>query len=130
MSFQGPLGLDDPDRMRADLEAATGLTWRAEEVHQDNVLVGGLTEILLMAVVSKTTEMAVSASVDQIKEIVEKVKAAVKKILDRQMNPPTATEPTVEPVPDPEPQDDIQDAIPTPENVPATLHPALPEPGA
>ena len=117
VSFQGPLGLDDPDQMLADLEAGTGLTWRAEEVYQENVLVGGLTEILLVAIVSKSTEMAVSASVDKVKEILKEIK-------ERRLNPLKTTGPFVEPEPKPAPEDDIQDAIPTPEDVPAQPQPA------
>jgi hypothetical protein len=129
VTFQGPLGLDDPDQIRADLEAATGLAWRAEEVYQENVLVGGLTEILLIAVVSKSTEMAVSAVVDKVKEIVEEIK---KRRLEHRLK---TTGPTVEPEPEPGPEDDIQDAVPALEVEPARLvpaqqQPALPEPGA
>ena len=138
MSFQGPLGLDDPDQIRADLEAGTGLTWRVEEVYQENVLVGGLTEILLVAVVSKSTELIVSAAMDRAKMIVREIRT---RRLDPLKTTGPAREDVQEPGPagapqsDPHPQDDIQDAIPAPEDAPTQPQPArhrsaLSEPGA
>ncbi|MDV9168834.1 hypothetical protein R6V09_01570 [Streptomyces sp. W16] len=75
VSVKGLIGLDDPARMRGELEAETGLSWRPQEValaDQDAVLSGGIVEIILVAVVSKTAEMTVSAAVDSAKRIVER----------------------------------------------------------
>jgi hypothetical protein len=75
VSVKGLIGLDDPARMRGELEAETGLPWRPQEVaiaDQEDVLSGGVVEIILVAVVSKTAEMAVSAAVDATKQVVER----------------------------------------------------------
>jgi len=75
VSVKGLIGLDDPARMRGELEAETGLAWRPQEValaDEDAVLSGGIVEIILVAVVSKTAEMTVSAAVDAAKQLVER----------------------------------------------------------
>ncbi|MFF2936280.1 hypothetical protein [Streptomyces mirabilis] len=78
VSVKGLIGLDDPARMRVELEAETGLTWRQQEVaiadiaDEEAVLSGGIVEIILVAVVSKTAEMTVSAAVDAAKQVVER----------------------------------------------------------
>jgi hypothetical protein len=54
----GPLGLDDGPRLIDELEQATGLVWRGEPVRADGHLDGGITEIVLVAVLGKTTELA------------------------------------------------------------------------
>lgn len=105
VSCKGPLGLDDPDRMRADLEAATGLAWRADEVHRENVLVGGIVELVFMAVIGKTTEMAVEA-------VLERVKRTVEEIRSRRLDPPEPMTVTVEDGIEDQIEDDIRDAVP------------------
>ncbi|MFB7245670.1 hypothetical protein ACFCYX_24810 [Streptomyces populi] len=71
VSVKGLIGLDDPARMRAELEAETGLPWRPQEVaDEDTVLSGGIVEIILVAVVSKTAEITVTAAVDAAKRAV------------------------------------------------------------
>ncbi|MGW2571661.1 hypothetical protein [Streptomyces sp. NPDC001537] len=72
VSVGGLTGLDDRERLLAELEAETGLEWQARDVEQDGVLTGGIVEIVLVAVVGKATELAVSAAVDSAKKIVER----------------------------------------------------------
>lgn len=69
------LGLDDPERIRGELEAETGLEWRRDEVDQGWVLTGGIVEILLVAAVSKLTEEALGAALDATKRAVERWRA-------------------------------------------------------
>ncbi|MFF7971436.1 hypothetical protein [Streptomyces sp. NPDC007905] len=69
------LGLDDPERIRGELEADTGLEWRREEVDQGWVLTGGIVEILLVAAVSKLTEESLGAALDATKRAVERWRA-------------------------------------------------------
>ncbi|MER5664614.1 hypothetical protein [Streptomyces mirabilis] len=76
VSVKGLIGLDEPARMRVELEAETGLPWRPQEIadiaDEEAVLSGGIVEIILVAVVSKTAEMTVSAAVDAAKQVVER----------------------------------------------------------
>ena len=72
VSVKGLLGLDDPDRMRDELETATGLAWRQEPVDDGKVLSGGIVELLLVAAAGKATEMAVSSAVDAVKRVVDR----------------------------------------------------------
>ncbi|WP_405972786.1 hypothetical protein OG496_27485 [Streptomyces sp. NBC_00988] len=75
VSVKGLIGLDDPARMRGELEAETGLLWRPQEVaiaDGEDVLSGGIVEIILVAVVSKTAELTVTAAVDAVKQVVER----------------------------------------------------------
>jgi hypothetical protein len=69
------LGLDDPERIRGELEAATGLEWRREEVDHGPVLTGGIVEILLVAAVSKLAEESFGAVLDATKRAVERWRA-------------------------------------------------------
>ena len=73
VSVKGLIGLDDPARMRGELEAETRLLWRPQEVAiaaEEDVLTSGIVEIILVAVVSKTAELTVSAAVDAAKQVV------------------------------------------------------------
>ncbi|MEU6770148.1 hypothetical protein [Streptomyces sp. NPDC046759] len=72
VTVKGLTGLDDPDRMLGELEAETGLSWCSRAVDEGRVLTGGIVEIVLVAVVGKATEMAVSSAVDAVKRIVER----------------------------------------------------------
>ncbi|MFF0388304.1 hypothetical protein ACFYS8_06345 [Kitasatospora sp. NPDC004615] len=72
VSLKGPLGLDDASRLLEELAAQTGLGWREEPVDEGKVLSGGLVEILLVAVVSKTTELAFEAVLERVKQVVER----------------------------------------------------------
>ncbi|WP_369224534.1 hypothetical protein AB5J52_27400 [Streptomyces sp. R39] len=69
------LGLDDPERIRSELEAGTGLEWRREEVDHGRVLTGGIVEILLVAAVSKLTEESLGAALNATKRAVERWRA-------------------------------------------------------
>lgn len=88
VSVTGPLGLDDPDRMLADLEAATGLSWRRQPVEEGKVLSGALAEIVLVAVATKATEIAWDA-----------VQQVVRRWHRERLDPPQ-TSVAAEPVPD------------------------------
>ena len=85
------LGLDDPEQIRGELEAATGLEWRREEVDQGWVLTGGIVEILLVAAVSKLTEESLGAALEATKRAVERWRAG-------RLDPPQA-EVEVRPLP-------------------------------
>lgn len=94
VSVKGLIGLDDPDRMLAELEAETGLTWHPEPVDEGRVLSGGVVEIILVAVAVKAAEMTLEATVDAVKRTVERWRR-------ERLEPPEATVDT-EAVPDPE----------------------------
>lgn len=81
VTVKGPLGLDGPGRILGELEAATDLPWHSEEVDQGEVLTGGVTEILLAAVVSKSAEMSVEYVVEAVKRLVERLR-------DERLDPP------------------------------------------
>ncbi|MDH6137595.1 hypothetical protein P3T37_007028 [Kitasatospora sp. MAA4] len=72
MSLKGLLGLDDASRLLDELAAETGLRWHEEPVEEGKVLSGGLVEILLVAVASKTAEMAYEAAMERAKQVVER----------------------------------------------------------
>lgn len=71
VSVQGPLGLDDGQRLLDSLRHSTGLEWRFEPVEDDGHLSGGLVEIVLVAVLSKSTELAYGAVVEKVRDRVE-----------------------------------------------------------
>ncbi|MEV7975265.1 hypothetical protein [Streptomyces sp. NPDC086519] len=83
--------MDDPEQIRGELEAATGLEWRREEVDQGWVLTGGIVEILLVAAVSKLTEESLGAALEATKRAVERWRAG-------RLDPPQA-EVEVRPLP-------------------------------
>lgn len=70
VTVKGPLGLDDPDRMLAELERATDLSWRPQVVEEGHVLTGSIVEIVLTAAIGKGTEMAMGAALDAVKRVV------------------------------------------------------------
>jgi hypothetical protein len=73
--LKGPLGLDDAARLLGELNAETGLAWRQEPVDEGSVLSGGLVEILLVAIASRTVEMAYGAAVERAERVVERWRA-------------------------------------------------------
>ncbi|WP_344962076.1 hypothetical protein [Streptomyces thioluteus] len=75
MTVKGQLGLDDPDRMLRELEQATRLSWRWEEVDQGPALSGGIPEIVLEAVIGKGVEMSVEYAVDAVRRCVGRWRA-------------------------------------------------------
>ncbi|MFI5975571.1 hypothetical protein [Streptomyces sp. NPDC051452] len=86
--------MDDPERIRGQLEAETGLKWCREEVDQGWVLTGGIVEILLVAAVSKLTEESLGAALDATKRAVERWRAGrldppQAEVEVRQVPPPT-----------------------------------------
>lgn len=91
MSVKGLLGLDDPDGLRDELAARTGLAWREEEVAGDGVL-GVVVELLLVAVVNRTGEMVLEAAVDAVRRTVERYRS-------QSLDPPEVSVET-RPVPD------------------------------
>jgi hypothetical protein len=93
VTVKGPLGLDEPDLMLAELEKHTGLVWRPQPVDEGNVLTGGIAEIVLIAVVTKATEMSVQAAVDKAKELAQRWRS-------ERLDPPEITV-SEEPGPDP-----------------------------
>jgi hypothetical protein len=71
VNVQGSLGLDDGQRLIEELGRATGLTWRAEPVEDDGHLTGGIVEIVLVAVLGKSTELVYGAAVEKARERIE-----------------------------------------------------------
>lgn len=71
VSVRGSLGLDDDRRLIGELEKATGLAWRREPVKAGDLLDGGIVEIVLLAVVGKTTELAYGAVVEKVRSGIE-----------------------------------------------------------
>jgi hypothetical protein len=100
----GNLGLDDAERLLAELEAETELSWRDESPADDGRhLTGGLVELLLVAVASRGTELVFEGSVRRVRELVEHWR-------DRRLDPPLAEvdvleveEPEAAAAPDPDP---------------------------
>ncbi|GHJ99133.1 hypothetical protein SY2F82_09310 [Streptomyces sp. Y2F8-2] len=110
MTVKGPMGLDGPGRMLAELEGATDLPWHLEEVDQGEVLTGGVAEILLTAVLAKSAEMSVEYAVGAVKRLAERWR-------DERLDPPD-TEIRTEAVPDTDAPDtdDAPDAGGSPAN--------------
>lgn len=71
VNVQGSLGLDDGQRLLDSLERSTGLEWRLEPVQDDGHLSGGIVEIVLVAVLSKSTELAYGTVVEKVRGRVE-----------------------------------------------------------
>ena len=71
VNVKGSLGLDDGELLIGELERATGLTWRAEPVEDDGHLTGGIVEIVLVAVLGKSTELVYGAAVERARERIE-----------------------------------------------------------
>jgi hypothetical protein len=91
----GPLGLDGPNQLRRALERETELDWSEQSSADDTHLSGGLAEILLVAIVSKSAEMAFGGAVEQAREGVHKV---VEHWREQRLDPPkTVVEETDEP---------------------------------
>jgi len=68
VSVRGSLGLDDDRRLTDELTTATGLAWRLEPAPAGDHLDGAVTEIVLTAVLGKTTELVVGAVVEKVRE--------------------------------------------------------------
>lgn len=75
VTVKGPMGLDDPERMLADLAQETGLSWQPRPVGEGAVLTGGIVEIVLVAVVGRVAEMSVEAALDAVKRVVKQWRA-------------------------------------------------------
>lgn len=93
MSVKGLFGLDEPERLLDELTARTQLSWQQQEVDQGKNL-GGIVEILLIAVVTKTADMTVEAAVDAVKGVIGRWR-------EERLDPPEASIRT-----EPEPQSD------------------------
>ncbi|MFJ9426077.1 hypothetical protein [Streptomyces sp. NPDC101249] len=101
VSVAGPAGLDELHELRAELDRTTGLSWQEGESGSDGrVLSGGVSEIILVAVTGKLSEMAVTYAVDAARKVVARHQA-------RRLDPGEATL-TTEPLPA-DPADDEPD---------------------
>ncbi|HYQ68046.1 hypothetical protein [Actinophytocola sp.] len=76
VTVKGPIGLDEPDQMLADLTRETDLPWEQHTVDDGDVLSVGLVDIILVAVVTKSAEMTLQATVDGVKKVVKRWRAA------------------------------------------------------
>jgi len=86
----GNLGLDDAERLLAELTAGTELSWREDSPAEDGRhLTGGLVELLLVAVVSRGAEMAFEGTVERVRELVAHWR-------ERRLDPPSAEVEVVE----------------------------------
>ncbi|GAA2522729.1 hypothetical protein GCM10010276_87250 [Streptomyces longisporus] len=93
VSVKGLFGLDEPERLLDELAARTRLSWHQQEVDQEKNL-GGIVEIVLIAVVTKTADMTVEAAVQAVKDVIGRWR-------EERLDPPEASIRT-----DPEPQSD------------------------
>ncbi|KNB53219.1 hypothetical protein [Streptomyces caatingaensis] len=75
VAVEGRLGLDGPRRMRDELERATRLSWRCEEVDEGPALSGDLSHILLEAVIAKGAEMSLEYALEAVKRCVARWRA-------------------------------------------------------
>lgn len=84
--LSGRAGIDDVDRLLADLTKETELEWR-EEHPGDSKHLTGIVELVLTAVISgaagKGGEVAVAATVDRVRKVVSRWR-------DRRLEPPDA----------------------------------------
>jgi hypothetical protein len=71
LSVNGALGLDDGRRLIDELGQATGLEWWLEPVPTDGHLTGGVIEIVLVAVLGKSTELAYGAVLEKVRDRAE-----------------------------------------------------------
>lgn len=75
VKITGVIGLDEVDRLLADLMKEAGLDW-CEERPADGKHLSGMTDVLLAAVISGTAgkgaEVAVEATVDRVREVVSR----------------------------------------------------------
>src|SRR5262249_47361640 len=84
VKITGAIGIDDVDRLRADLAKEVELDWR-EERPPDGEHLGGIGELLLGAVIGgvagKGTEVAIDVTVERVREVVSRWR-------DRRLDPP------------------------------------------
>jgi hypothetical protein len=80
----GRIGVDDADRLLADLSRETELHWRQDH-SPDDAHLGGISDLLLTAAVSgavgRSAEVATAAALDR-------VRAAISRWRDRRLDPP------------------------------------------
>lgn len=104
--IKGKAGIDDVDRLLADLAKETGLDWRHER-SPDAGQLSGVGELLLTAVISgatgKSAEMAAEAALDRVREVIRRWR-------DRRLDPPDTEVETAE-LPEGEPGPGLQ-AVP------------------
>jgi hypothetical protein len=90
VTLKGPLGLDDVDLLLAELEKETRIDWYREDHLDDRHLIGGFLEIVLVAVTSKTVEMAYGQTLDKAREAATKVREIVERWRATHLDPPDA----------------------------------------
>lgn len=83
----GRTGIDDADRLLADLAKETGLDWREEPPSPGGKHLTGIAELILTVLISgaagKGAEMAVEAAADRARDVVNRWR-------DRRLDPPEA----------------------------------------
>ncbi len=72
VSVHGRVGLDEPEHLRKDLEATTGLTWRQRPGAEPDTLSGGWSEVLLDAAIATAVQMTAQAAVDAAKQVLRR----------------------------------------------------------
>lgn len=93
VKLAGPLGLDDAEQLRADLEKTTGLDWDRKS-YSDRDHLSGLETIILTALI---TGAATEAGKMAARQATEQAKAAAKRLKDRYLShPPDITVETSE----------------------------------
>ncbi|MYT75407.1 MULTISPECIES: hypothetical protein [unclassified Streptomyces] len=79
---EGPVGLDEPEELRAELARETALQWRLEAADEErDTLDGGTAAALLMAVLTSATGAVVQAAAQR----------AIDAWRERRLDPPTVT---------------------------------------
>jgi hypothetical protein len=93
VTLKGSVGLDDADLLLAELENQTRLDWHREDRPDDKHLVGGFLEILLVAVTSKSVEMAYENAFEKVRELQlrEKVREIIERWRETHLDPPDAS---------------------------------------
>lgn len=95
---KGSSGLDDDQRLLDSLESSTGIRWRLESVPDEGHLSADFVEIVLAAVLGRTTELVYS-------DVMKKVHKTVEEWRDRYLDKPDY-EISEQTVADPEDGDD------------------------
>jgi hypothetical protein len=71
VTVKGPLGVDDADLLLTELRRETRLGWYREDRADDKHLIGGPLDLVLVAVASKSVEMAYEQAFDKAREVIE-----------------------------------------------------------
>lgn len=106
VTVKGPLGLDDADFLLTELKRETQLDWHKEDRPDDEHLFGGLLDLVLVAIASKSVEMTYEQAIAKAREVIERWRKT-------RLDPPEAS---VDTTPADDPADSGSPADPEPES--------------